>query len=521
MTLAELVRGRGQIDVEVVGDDSVAVGGLAVDSRRVRPGDLFFALPGTKLNGWDFIPEAAKRGAVAVVTHPHGRCEALRASLPTVLCEAPARLMALIACAFFGHPSKRMTLVGVTGTNGKTTVTFLLEAMLKRAGKVPGVIGTVSYRMPGKELPAPLTTPAALDIQELLASMRSAGVTHVAMEVSSHALACDRVVGCHWDAAVFTNLGRDHLDFHRDLQEYFSAKSKLVTEGLPASLKPRNFAVINTDDPWGRRLCSMWTGRTISFGMSHWHEGAAHVTVRRLRADLGGTSGILILGSEEMEFRSALVGTGHLANVMAAAAVGWELGLGLEAIAGGIADVERVPGRLESLDEGQPFKVFVDYAHTPDALANVLGFLRAEARRLITVFGCGGDRDRGKRPLMGKVAATHSDFVFLTSDNPRTEDPMRIIEEIEAGLIEGGAVKQEGSFAPGGVERAGGKGASYRIVPERRLAIGAAIALARSGDVVLIAGKGHENYQIVGWRKLPFDDREVAREALRITGYRR
>lgn len=520
MTLAELVRGGGQIDVEVLGDDTVAVGGLAVDSRRVRPGDLFFALPGTKLNGWDFIPEAAGRGAVAIVTHPRGRREALQTSLPTVLCEAPARLMALIACAFFGHPSKRMTLVGVTGTNGKTTVTFLLEAMLKRAGKVPGVIGTVSYRMPGKESPAPLTTPAALDIQELLASMQSAGVTHVAMEVSSHALASDRVVGCHWDGAVFTNLGRDHLDFHRDLEEYFSAKSKLLTEGLPASLKARKFAVINTDDPWGRRLCSMWAGRTITFGMTDRHGGAAHVTVRRLRADLGGTRGVLLLGGEEMEFRSALVGSGHLANIIAAAAVGWELGLGLEAIAGGIADLEQVPGRLESVDEGQPFKVFVDYAHTPDALANVLGFLRPQARRLITVFGCGGDRDRGKRPLMGKVAAIHSDFVFLTSDNPRTEDPMRIIEEIEAGLVEGGAVKRERG-GPDNARRAERKGAAYRIVPERRLAIGTAIALARSGDVVLIAGKGHENYQIVGRRRLPFDDREVAREALRITGYRR
>ncbi len=496
----------------------MAVSGLAIDSRQVRPGDLFFALPGSRARGWVFIAEAVRRGAVAVVTHPFGRQAACDAGVPAVLTTAPGRLMALMASRFFDEPSRKLVLVGITGTNGKTTVSFLLEAIFKRAGHKSGIIGTISYRGGAAEQTASLTTPPAPELQALLASMRNGGVTHVAMEVSSHALALDRVGCCHWNAAVFTNLGRDHLDFHGELDSYFAAKSRLVTEGLAASEKSGKFAVINIDDPWGRRLVSVWAGRTITFGSGTESRTREHVTVHGVELGLQGTSGILALGSDEIPFHSSLVGSGHLANVMASAAVAWGLGIAPEAIAQGIADLTCVPGRLEAIEEGQAFKVFVDYAHTPDALTSVLSSLRPQAARLLTVFGCGGDRDQGKRPLMGRAAAQYSDLIFLTSDNPRTEEPEKIIWEVEPGLREAGALQRGGSelerfFSSG--QAASSQGTSYWVLPERREAIEAALRAARPGDVVLIAGKGHEDYQIIGQRRFPFDDREVARQVLR------
>src|SRR5881296_115790 len=470
MRLSELLQALG-VEANGVRED-VEVGGVAADSRRVRPGDVFFALPGVHTDGRRHIAEALGRGARAVITT--GEVDA--GGAPVVRVDAPHRLLGRAAARVAGDPSAALTLVGVTGTNGKTTTTYLLEAIWRAAGWRPGVVGTISYRFDGASQPAPLTTPDPIALQALLAEMRAAGTTHVALEVSSHALAQERVTGCRFDAAVFTNLTRDHLDFHGDLERYGAAKARLFLDELPASGKRDPVAVVNVDDPAGARL-------------------AAHVRPLEAETSLAGTRGTLALGAERLPFESRLVGAPHLENILGAAAAAWALGTPPEAIACGLAAAESPPGRLEQI-AGPGFTVVVDYAHSPDALARALDVLRPLARgRLITVFGCGGARDRGKRPLMGEAAARRSDLVVLTSDNPRTEDALRILADIEEGVRAAGMT-------------------GHVVEPDRRAAIALAIGRARPGDLVLVAGKGHEDYQIVGTVKRHLDDREEVRRAL-------
>ena len=496
MRLGALIDGLGEAvrDLEVTG--------IATDSRAVRPGEAFFALPGLRTDGRRHVAEAVARGARAVVAEGAGDVPvAGSGGVPVVSVTAVRRLLAGAAARLAGEPSAGLTLVGVTGTNGKTSTTFILEAIWRAAGLRAGVIGTVGYRFAGFDRPAPLTTPEAPVLQGLLAEMRRAGTTHVAMEVSSHALAQERVVGCRFDAAVFTNLTRDHLDFHGDPESYYRAKARLFLEHLAASRKPDPVAVVNVDDPAGARLAETVGTRCVRVGRA----APADVHAVEVETTLAGTQGMLSLRGSRLPFRTPLVGAPQVENLLGAAAAAWALGVPPEAIGAGLAAVAPPPGRLERFD-GRGFAVMVDYAHTPDALARALAVLRPLTRgRLVVVFGCGGDRDPGKRPLMGEAAARLSDVVILTSDNPRTEDPLRILEAIEAGVSRAGMPPVRGPTTDG---------RGYLVEPDRRVAIALAIRLARPGDLVLIAGKGHEDYQIVGHDKRHLDDREEVRRAL-------
>jgi UDP-N-acetylmuramoyl-L-alanyl-D-glutamate--2,6-diaminopimelate ligase len=473
----------------------VEIRGVVTDSRQAGPGDLFFALPGLHTDGRRHVADAVARGAVAVVADGP-----LDAGAATVVATGhPRRLLGRAAARLAGDPSATLALVGVTGTNGKTTTTYLLEAIWRAAGFQPGVIGTIAYRYAGTSRPAPFTTPEAPALQMLLAEMRRAGTTHVAMEVSSHALALERVEGARFDAAVFTNLTRDHLDFHPTLEDYYAAKARLFLDHLPAGGKPAPVAVVNLDDAAGERLAASVATRVVTVGR---HPRAA-VRPRAIDTDLDGTRGVLELDGRALPFTCRLVGAPHVENVLGAAATAWALGVPPAAIAAGLAALEPPPGRLERIP-GPGFTVVVDYAHSPDALERCLAVLRPlAAGRVLCVFGCGGDRDRGKRPLMGDAAARLADVVVLTSDNPRSEDPERILTDVEAGLRGGGMTALADGAARG-----------YLREPDRRHAIRLAIGAARPGDVVLVAGKGHEDYQIVGTERRHLDDREEVRRAL-------
>jgi UDP-N-acetylmuramoyl-L-alanyl-D-glutamate--2,6-diaminopimelate ligase len=407
---------------------------------------------------------------------------------------------------FYGHPSAKLKLVGVTGTNGKTTLTYLIESIFWASGWEPGVIGTINYRFCGKELPSHHSTPESLDVEELLYAMCRAGVTAVAMEVSSHALVQERVRGLDFDVGVFTNLSRDHLDYHRDMDEYFEAKSRLFTDYLVDSAKSHKAAVIYGDDPRGPELME----RARAAGLQVWSYGdSARWDVHPLgvEKDVAGLRGKIQARDRVVEFSSPLIGAANLQNIMGAAAAGYALGLDSEAIALGIRQLNSVPGRLEKVANDLGIAILVDYAHTPDALEKVLGALRPLTRgKIITVFGCGGDRDRGKRPLMGEIAARLSDVVVVTSDNPRTEEPGVILSEVENGVKKTRLERLSESTLK---TRSG-----YCVEADRREAIRIALSAAAPGDAVLIAGKGHEDYQILGTTKIHFDDREAAREEL-------
>jgi UDP-N-acetylmuramoyl-L-alanyl-D-glutamate--2,6-diaminopimelate ligase len=493
----------------VAGDPALRVGGVSCDSRRTSVGDLFVAVPGEKADGGAFVTEALRRGAVAVVVTPDRLGELpLRPGAAVIACDTPRSFLADAAAELAGRPSDRMCVVAVTGTSGKTTTTYLLEAILVAAGRSPGIIGTIEYRYGSRHAPATLTTPDAVELQGLLAHMAESGVGEVALEASSHALALDRLRATSIDVAVFTNFSRDHLDYHHDMDSYFAAKARLFRELLPASGKA-SAAVLNAEDPRVMSLAGEVDRPVVSFG------AGGDVRCEGAHMDLGGTRGELVLGSERVAFETPLVGAPHLANVLAAAATAWRLGISTDAIVAGIATCATVPGRIEVISAGQPFPVVVDYAHKPDALESVLGALRSFARgRLVVVFGCGGDRDAGKRPVMGEIAGQLADVSILTSDNPRSEDPMAILAAIEEGVRRSGRTRVA-QAALGQL----GREAVYAVVPERRAAIREAIGLAREGDVVVIAGKGHEDYQLVGTRKQHLDDREEARASLAARGF--
>ncbi|HEY3173384.1 MAG TPA: UDP-N-acetylmuramoyl-L-alanyl-D-glutamate--2,6-diaminopimelate ligase [Thermoanaerobaculia bacterium] len=457
--------------------------GVSQDSRTVKSGDLFVAIRGEKADGWTHAAAAAARGAAAVVSE---RPAPEDFPIPWIRVPAARAALARLAARLAGDPAEKLVLAAVTGTNGKTTTAMLLEGILARRYGRAGFLGTVAYRTGRHEIPASQTTPEAPLIQELLAEMVDEGVRAAAMEVSSHALALDRLAGCRFDVAVFTNLTQDHLDFHGDLDGYFAAKKKLF-----AMRKPGAAAVVNTDDSYGRRLAAEAAPPVVTWSPS----GArADVRAENVRCDLAGTSLDVVHAGGRFRVSSALLGRFHADNLLGAAAAGLSLSINAEEIAEGCAVVTRVPGRLESVEAGQPYPIIVDYAHTEDALRQLLLAVRdLTDRKIILVFGCGGDRDRGKRAPMGKVAGTLSDIAIATSDNPRSEDPEAILAQVEVGLAASGATK-------------------YLKVADRREAIRTAIDLANPGTAVVIAGKGHERVQVIGERSIPFDDREVAAE---------
>lgn len=462
------------------GADAV-VSGIAYRSDAVRPGDVFFCVPGLVHDGHDFAADAVARGAAAVV--------AMRPlpglDVPTLLVEDPRAALAIAAARFFGDPSTRFRLVGITGTNGKTTTAYLVESILRAAGHITGLIGTVETRVAGRREEAGRTTPESADLQALFARMLDRGVTAGVMEVSSHALDLHRVDGVRFAVAAFTNLSQDHLDYHGSLEEYYDVKRRLFADIGADS------AVVDIDDSAGARLAS-----EISVGWTVGRSEAARVGARDERRGPVSTEFDLVTPRGTRTVRLPLAGAYNVSNALVAAGCGLALDIGIDRIVEGLEAVEQVPGRLERIDEGQPFAVLVDYAHTPDALEKALRAVReVTAGRVLVVFGCGGDRDPEKRPMMGEAAGRAADIVFLTSDNPRSEDPQGIILRVEEGL-----------------RRCGGE---YRVQVDRRTAIADALSAARPGDAVLIAGKGHEDHQIFADRTVHFDDREVAREELR------
>ncbi len=498
-TLQELLTGLQ--DAQVMGDDRLVVPGVAYHSQQVVPGGVFVALKGAKTDGHHFLTQALAQGARVVVTEERFEPPAG----VTLVRVSQARLaLAHLSAAFYGYPSRELVLVGITGTNGKTTTSFLLEAILRAAGHRVGVVGTVNYRMEEQTWPAPVTTPESLDLQRLLREMRELGASHAVLEVSSHALMQHRVDLSRFAAGVFTNLSQDHLDYHHNLDAYFQAKSRLFFEVLMNGAGRHGLAVLNLDDPWGQTLYNQVEAPRLSYG----HHLESTVRPLSYRYQRHGLEAVLATPLQKLAITSSLVGPYNLSNIMAAVTTALGLGVSPEAVVAGVAGLSGVPGRLERLGPPEGPGIFVDYAHTPDALTQVLGALNSlNFDRVITVFGCGGDRDRTKRPLMGQAAARGSRLVVVTSDNPRTEDPLAIIRDIEAGLEPLSYPRLSLAAA-----RQGERG--YLVVPDRREAIRLAVDLAHPPDAVLVAGKGHEDYQIWGEERIHFDDREEALEAL-------
>lgn len=486
--VALLAEAAGDLLIEVSGEPSTRVQDVSYDSREVGPGHLFFCVPGSRVDGHDFAPAALEAGAVALCVE-----RVLPMSVAQIVVTDVRRAMGRLAAAFFGSPADALTLIGVTGTNGKTTTAFLVESILRADGRKTGLIGTIETRVGSRVKPGVRTTPESLDLQRLFAEMLAEGVDSVAMEVTSHALVLHRVEGVCFRSAGFTNLSQDHLDFHSDMEEYFAAKASLFEPGRS------DRGAVNADDPYGRRLLSSASVPCISFGTTD----DAAVRAIGVTFSPGGTRFSIATSKGDIEVETSLIGAFNVSNCLAATAMTLQAGVGLEAIEAGLQGLAAVPGRFESIDRGQPFSVVVDYAHTPDSLDNVLRAARALTRdtRVICLFGCGGDRDRGKRPLMGAVAARLADLVVVTSDNPRSEDPHAIIDQILEGVI---------AHSPEGPDV---------VDADRTRAIRAALERAEPGDVVVIAGKGHESGQQFADRTIPFDDREVARGVLADLGW--
>ena len=526
LRLSELVEG---LEIQaVLGDGATPVAAVTYDSRQVRPGSVFFCVRGFVQDGHTFIPDSIGRGAAAIVVEGPAGLEAARTALtarvaapggpaaspgvaPVIVAVPSVRqAMGRAAANFFEHPSRKLRVIGVTGTNGKTTTVHLVRELLV-GPRSCGLIGTVQTVVGGETYPAGRTTPEAFDLQSLAARMAGAGDTHLAMEVGSHALALDRVGGFEYDVAVFTNLTQDHLDFHGTMEEYFLAKARLF-EGLGRSYlgipKPGpKVAVLNADDPYARRLAAVARVPLVTYALEAEDAGLRATDINpgpdrttfTLTARDGLGAGLPAPAAFRVPVALSLTGRHNVANALAALAVALVEGVPAEAAVAGLDGVKGAAGRFESVNAGQDFLAVVDYAHTPDGLENVLQAARAlHPRRVITVFGCGGDRDRAKRPLMGEVVAKLSDLCVVTSDNPRSERPEAIIEEIRPGL-----------------ERLGRReGSGYLVDPDRTGAINLAVAAAGPGDLVLVAGKGHETYQSFADKTVPFDDREVLREAI-------
>lgn len=465
---------------------------VTCDSRKVQPGALFFALHGAKADGNAFIRDAVSRGAAGIVSEDPAPQE-IPSSVAWIQAREARKALAVAAANFFGHPAKALQLVAVTGTNGKTTTTSLIDAIVKASGAKTGLFGTIAYHTPLGEYPAPNTTPESVDLQGFLAEIRDEGGRFGVLEASSHSLSMDRLWGCHFTAAVFTNLTREHMDYHKTFEDYFAAK-RVLFEGTGAGAP--DVAVINTDDEYGKRLAGL-AGKTVTYGL----ESDAEITTRKFQLTFSGLAFTAHTPNGKVQVASPLVGRINVYNILAAIGAAQALELSTEVIEAGIRNLDSVSGRFQRIDSGQPFFVVVDYAHTDDALENLIRTARElnPKGRIITLFGCGGGKDRTKRPVMGEVTGRLSDLTILSSDNPRSEDPLKIISDIIVGL-----------------QKTAGK---YLIEPDRERAIGVAMDEARAGDIILLAGKGHENYQILADKTLEFDDREKARESLRERGY--
>jgi UDP-N-acetylmuramoyl-L-alanyl-D-glutamate--2,6-diaminopimelate ligase len=473
--------------VRVDGSVETEVESIACDSRRVKPGTAFVAMKGEKVDGAAFIPKAVDAGAVAIVTES----EAFTGKATQVLVRDAREALADLAAEFYHHPSADLKLAGVTGTNGKTTTTFLIKQICDHVLWRCGLIGTVQYQIGDRVLPASRTTPESLEVHQLLAEMRDSGSKAATMEVSSHALCQARVRGVEFDVAVFTNLTQDHLDYHKTMEAYFQAKSRLFTN--LASQRKKAKAVINTDDRFGQRLVQTLTQHGEVPVITYGQGARADFRASNIRIDFNGTSYQLDANGKSYLVRLALIGAFNVYNSLAAIAAAWVLNVGVRQSLLALADAPAVPGRLQAVPVNRLFKVFVDYAHTDDALLNVIKTCRElNPSRLIVVFGCGGNRDRGKRPKMGAVVDAHADFAVVTSDNPRKEDPQAIINDILPGM----------------------PGKHYEVIVDRKQAIQYAIEMAQPRDIVLIAGKGHETYQEFADSTIPFDDAAIAASAM-------
>jgi len=487
MTLADLLARLPQ--AETTADPRLPVAHVTHDSRAVQPGSVFVAVRGLAVDGNQFAEAALRKGAAVVVSEA-----AAPPGVPWVRVPDAREALALLSAAALGDPARALQLVGVTGTNGKTTTAYLIDAALRAHGRRVGLLGTVQYRIGDRVAEAVRTTPESSDLQALFKEMVEAGCSHAVLEVSSHSLELKRVHGSAFRVAVFTNLTRDHLDFHGDMNRYFAAK-RILFDSL---LLPDGHAILNADDDRSAGIATTTRGRVWTYGIDR----PADIRARDVSLSLDGTRFHVDSPAGSYEMKTPLLGRFNVSNLLAAFGASLALGIPPETAIAGLVSLPGVPGRLERVAAGQDFTVVVDYAHTDDALKNLLETVRElRPRRIITVFGCGGDRDRTKRPLMGAVASRLSDVVVVTSDNPRSEPPESILEEIQRGMN-------------------GTRGAERHVIVDRREAIGRALEMARPGDAVVIAGKGHEGYQVLRDRTVPFDDRQVARDALARPGLR-
>jgi len=482
MKLKDLLLGLNILNFK--GNLDEKIHGIAYSSKNVRPGFLFAALKGQERDGFDFIEKALHKGAKTFLSEkpqpPNFRENWIHVS-------DAREALALCSANFYSHPSRKMKVIGITGTNGKTTITYLLEEILKRAKFIPGIIGTISYRGPKMEITAQRTTPEAPDLQKLIREMLHQGVSHCLIEVSSHALDLKRVWGINFDVAVFTNLSGDHLDYHHSMEKYFEAKKKLFFLG-----HKKRIAIINSDDPWGQKLIPQIPISAVTYGL----QTSATVNVEKYKLKEKGIEIEVKYPGGKMTISSPLLGKPNLYNILASTAIAFTLKISPTSIKEGITNIKKIPGRFEKVENSLGLNIFVDYAHTDDALRNLMEtFHELNPQRILLVFGAGGGRDKTKRERMGKVAATFADLIFLTSDNPRSEDPLAIIKDVEKGIIKTG-IK------------------NYKIIPDRRKAIEKALSSGRKGDYILVAGKGHEDYQIFKDKTIHFSDVEVIKEIL-------
>ena len=483
MTLAQLIKVLDSDCLDSLEDFEVS--GISCNSKKVQEDFIFVAIKGTDADGHSFIKEAIEKGAKAIIVQsPEFRVQSPD-KIPFIVVKNSRQALAKLAAEFYGNPSRKIKVVGITGTNGKTTVSYLIEAILKESGGVPAVVGTVNYRFKDKVIPSSNTTPGPIELQSMLKDMLKEDVHYAIMEVSSHALDQDRTEGINFHSAIFTNLAQDHLDYHKTQENYFQAKAKLFK-----NIDSGVFAVINNDDKYSEIIKKLTPAEIITYGI----DKHSDIVASDIRFDIAHTEFLLVSNNAETNFKTRLIGRHNVYNVLAAVSWAKKEGLDLSIIKSALEKFCLVPGRLERIDSGADFAVFVDYAHTEDALCNVIKTLRQLSKnRVIVLFGCGGQRDKTKRPKMGYAVSELADFAIITNDNPRGEDPKVIIDDIKKGI----------------------KKDNFCIIPERKEAIKKSLSLAKSGDIVLVAGKGHENYQILKDRVLPFDDRQVIRECLK------
>lgn len=478
---------------EIVGEVDKDINSISYDSRKVELGSMFVAVKGFQYDGHDYIKEAIEKGVSVVVTNIDKISTSLAKSKPKItFVKVPdsRQALALLANKFYDFPSRKLNLIGITGTNGKTTTSYLVESVLKHAGQKVAGIGTINYRIGNKVFIGSNTTPESLDLQELFHKMVIEEIESVVLEVSSHALALNRVMGCKFDTAVYTNLSLDHLDFHKTMEEYFSAKMRLFSDFADLRM-----VVINVDDPWGRRIIDKTSCKVLTYGIN----SQAGIMADRIECSIEGINFLGKTPAGEINIESKLIGEYNLYNLLAAIGAGLSQDIDLSDIKKGVEALRVIPGRCEKVDAGQDFAVIVDYAHSPDALEKILQTMRKLTKgKVIVIFGCGGNRDKTKRPLMGEIAAKYSDYAIITSDNPRDEDSFRIMVEIEEGFKKVCLSKDR-----------------YILIEDRGEGISCGIKLAEKGDIVLIAGKGHEDYQIIGKKIIHFDDRETAKNILK------